>query len=64
MLAMTYGMAAVHCSQSLVEFELVEVCMHLGTKPFAKALHCCASLRMHLLLAQRAMPVKEPCEEM
>jgi hypothetical protein len=37
--------------------------MDLGTVPFAKALHRCATVLMHYLLAEHAALVKEPCEE-
>jgi hypothetical protein len=59
---MTPGMAAVHRAQSLVEFQLVGVCMPLGTKPFTQALHHLVSLLIYLLLAARATLVKEPYE--
>lgn len=63
MLPMATDMAAVYCAQSLVELQFVEVCMKLRAKPLAKALHYCVALLMHLLLAKRATPVKEPREE-
>jgi hypothetical protein len=59
---MTFSVVTVHGAQSLIEFKLVEVCMHLGTKPFTKALHRCVALRIHFLLAKRATPAKEPCK--
>jgi hypothetical protein len=58
------GMASVHCVQSLVEVQLIEVGVWLGTKPFAKTLHCSVALLMHLLPAERAALVKEACEKM
>jgi hypothetical protein len=64
MLTMASSMATVHNSQSLIEVQLVEVCMHLRTIPFTEALHRPVVLLMHVLLAERATLVKEPCEEM
>jgi hypothetical protein len=46
--------------QRLEEVGLVEVCVCLGTKPFAKALHRFVAQLVHLLLAKRATLVKEP----
>jgi hypothetical protein len=63
MSTMTSGVATVHGSQGLVELSLGEVCMHLGTIPFTKAVHRGARLLMRLLLADRAMLVKEPYEK-
>jgi hypothetical protein len=37
--------------------------MHLGTIPFANAMHRSATLFMHLLLTERATLVKEPYEQ-
>jgi len=64
MLTMASSVATVHSSQSLIEVQLVEVRMHLRTIPFTEALHRPVALLMHLLLAERATLVKEPCEEM
>jgi hypothetical protein len=62
--AVARGMVPVHCIQGFIKIQLVKVCMGLGTKPFAKALHRCLVLLMHLLPAQRATLVEETCEEM
>jgi hypothetical protein len=63
MRTMTSDVATVHGSQGLVELSLGEVCMHLGTTPSTKAVHRAARLLMRLLLADRAMLVKEPYEK-
>jgi len=57
-------MVPVRCRQGFIKIQVVEVCMGLGTKPFAKTLHRCLTLLMHLLSTQRATLVKETCEEM
>jgi len=62
MLAMTSSVVAVHGAQSLREFTLVAICVHLGTKPFTKLLHGLVTLRLHFLPALRATFTKEPCE--
>ena len=64
MLAMTSGVVTVHCAQRFIELALVEVCMHLGTKPFPKVLHGFVTPRLHFLPAKRATLAKEPCEAM
>jgi hypothetical protein len=60
---MAPGMATVDRVQGLEEVQLVDVCVHLGAKPFAKALHRFIALDVHLLLAKRATLVKEPGEQ-
>jgi hypothetical protein len=64
MLTMASSMATVHSSQSLIEFQLIQVRMHLRTIPFTKALHRPVAMLMQVLLAEWATLVKEPCEEM
>jgi hypothetical protein len=56
-------MVAVYGAQGLIELQLVEVCMHLGTEPFTEALHRFMALFAHLLLAKRATLAKETHEE-
>jgi hypothetical protein len=63
MLAVAGRVVTVDRGQSLVEVKFIEVRMHFATKPFAKSLRRFVTLLMHLLLAKRAMLVKEPPKE-